>query len=352
MIDSILYIDPICPKGHVNFNKIHIEALLKISKSVNCVFKEGYAKDIGNTEINVLYEYPVKKSIFDKIKGLGSRIRIIKQMRDISKHVDFRKFEIVILSYYDELSFVFSGYKGGLFLINHNNIAGINSSLIKRFIYKQISKNNHQLVFDSNSWEKLQVYGINDVQIVNHGLIAPYKTIESCFETFKRIRGDSTYTIFMPSSGNVDDVLVKQVVTDINIRLTLEKYNAKIIMNCSAIKGANDSVKFLNRRLSFDEYSTFFCNSDIILIPYPKTYSYRTSGVLMESIANDKRIQMTDIAAFRLYENLVGESSYFNDVIDLSNHMEDLLIEISNNKSFSYEKDALSPNYSFLYKYL
>lgn len=72
----------------------------------------------------------------------------------------------------------------------------------------------------------------------------------------------------------------------------------------------------------------------------------------MESIANDKRIQMTDIAAFRLYENLVGESSYFNDVIDLRNHMEDLLIEISNNKSFSYEKDALSPNYSFLYKYL
>jgi len=44
--------------------------------------------------------------------------------------------------------------------------------------------------------------------------------------------------------------------------------------------------------------------SDVIFLPYPRSFQYRTSGVLLEALSNHKKALVSDTSYFRQYQNL------------------------------------------------
>jgi len=119
--NKILYIDPLSPNGHINFNNIQIKSLYKIFDSIDFSFKKGYEKKIciKNTETIFLIPEKFYKSTNNKII---TRINLLKILRYIKKNIDLSIYDFIIFSSYEEISLYFSFIKYPLILVNHNNI--------------------------------------------------------------------------------------------------------------------------------------------------------------------------------------------------------------------------------------
>ncbi len=343
---KILFIDPICPEGHKNFNRIHINALKNQYGEVDCVFEDGYLAD----EFKTIYSFP---EIFMPNNGLTNRIKIYRNWRAIAKHVDFSKYDAVIVSYYDEITFGFLKLPKNCYLINHNNLSGVESSSLKRLLYKSISKGCTQIVMDKLSHEYLESIGIPKIKTIAHGLPAPFAINEDWDSSYQADIKDFSHIIFSPSAGSTDVEFIYSLTSNQDFIELLKSTDTKLIIKVSADSSiphiSSPYFQFIKERLSTDDYRQLFLRSSIILIPYPETFKYRSSGVFMESIANHKNFLVSAIPAFTIYENLFGQSHFFDSISDLINKAKVLLSEKESEILTLQAFDKLlTPDYSFI----
>lgn len=81
----ILYIDPISPKGHINYNRIQLKALINDGGIVDCACIEGFEKSLGffNGEINFI---PIPSNLkYHKSNPLFARISQFRILQYIKK---------------------------------------------------------------------------------------------------------------------------------------------------------------------------------------------------------------------------------------------------------------------------
>lgn len=337
---KILYVDPISPIGHVNFNKIHIESLKKKGHIIDFIFKEGYSKllDIPDDRIVLtLKAYSFKD-------GIRNRINILRNFIRIKKWLKYHEYDTIIFSSFDEMALYLSNIKPPLYLINHNNLAGVEQSYVKRFFYKHISKRNTQIVMDKSSVLFLSSIGVNNVYKVSHGLTKEFLdcNLPETYRNYKSI-------IFAPSVKMYGDEVNNKLINDKELNSYLKKHNVLLLLKSSLLVEDESNIKLIKRRLSNEEYKAIFANSDLIILSYSIGFKYRTSGILMECIANDKRVLLSDISALREYEDVVGNGSFWSNYEMLRTKIVEFVEETKISKEkISYNKDRFVPDYSFI----
>lgn len=345
---KILYIDPICPQGHINFNNIHINALLRLSDNVDLVFEEGYYNQLNVNNCRLIYQYPKLKN---HNNGISNRIKIYRNLKTILKNVPFSEYDKILFSSFDEISFTFFNLPSNVCLINHTNVSGVYSSKIKRCLYKRLSNKHQQIVLDSLSKKYLIDIGINNVKCVNHGL--PPKIKVSNDWRLTHFVGESVYNhiIFSPSRGSNDYDFLNQLIEDKGFVSLLKSTNSLLIMHddekLDISHKYNPNILLIKKRLSQTDYENLFLQSSLILITYPDSFRYRSSGVFMEALANNKDLIVPEIPSFSLYKSILDESNFFTSVNDAIFKIENRLNHYFNIRDYDVSKIE-EPDYSFL----
>lgn len=332
----ILFIDSESFEQHLNYNVMQIEALNKLTTDISFIFKKGYAKKLGihHNYINIpkcLY-CNLSNSFFNRLLMLCRYWYIIFRM--INK---FHKYDSIVISYYDQIPFYFAQlFPKNTYLINHINIAEIYRSKFKRFLFKKISKRYNQIVMDKMSMEYLKSLGINNVHIVNHGIVKPYELNYSCEEH---------NIIFCPSATSVDGQLMESIISDSEFIDLLKLNDYKLIIKGNYVASLNETVVIIDRFLDENEYKNLILCSKIIFLPYSKNFVFRASGVLFEGIANNKIIVARSIPSLMQYNKIYNNLYGFVDEYDLKIIMKQV---IHNNVKQKYDRCKLMPDYSFL----
>lgn len=329
----LLYIDPFSFEGHVNFNKIHIEALRRCGFEPDFVFKEGYGSLLG--EGNVVYEYPER--LYNHGSGNKWRLSQYRILRDIMRHVDMRPYDRILLSAYETFSVLLTGFPAS-YLVNHDNIQ---SNRIKLWGIRALAKKHVHIALLRQSLELLKGMGCKASYFVNHGLIEPYPAEP-------RGSGDCI-TVFSPSAESSDEEFINEMILDDSLNELLEKRNVRIAVRSNNLHSGRKNIDILSRRLSDDDYRKKFMASDYILIAYPESFEYRVSGVLMEALACGKRILVRDIPVMREFRGWIGAENYFGDIRGLSECICRLEARPEDNSGKQGDlRLSLSPDYSFI----
>lgn len=344
---KILYLDPFSSHGHINFNKIYIDALKNQKVVLDFAFKEGYAMNLGVNER--CYDIPGKFFLKGN-NGWKNRISQIRMLIFLNRELKFKKYDMVMLAAFDEIALFFSFISANFVLVNHNNLVGLDS-FVKRFFYKLVSKDNIQIVFEHFMKEYLFSLGIRNVMEIKHGFLEKFDEnilVENDFinglnlTRFRRV-------IFAPSSSSGDKSFFIDLVTDLNIQKSLEDLGILLILKGDFDVRQNANIKVIKDYLTENQYRYLFVHSHIILIKYNNSFQYRTSGVLWECVANNKLLLLSRIEVFKHFQKFVRFDPFFNgkdDFIDKVLELDELNEDLTENPFIN--KDKLRPNFEEL----
>lgn len=314
---KILYIDPVSHTEHINFNLLHLKAIFSVTRDVDCVFRENY---LNNTSLSsIKQEYEIPSSLCKKRKiALVNRFFYWLTLWYIRFKVDFKKYDYIILSYYDEIALFLSFYPKNLLLINHINVSGLQSRL-KFYFYNKLSKNNTQIVFEDYIKDYLISKGIKHVKVVPHGVIDRYIIDDSNVKRiFKHIFLKYKYVVFSPSSGSSDEVFINTLLYSDLFKQFLTKNDILFVVKTNIkIDFEHENILVINTFLSNEDYRYLFLKSNLILISYPPTFKYRVSAVFFEAISNNKCMQLANIEAFDQYKKYLPSQFYFKNIEEL-----------------------------------
>jgi len=320
----ILYIDPLSSDGHINFNKIYLTELLKREINVNLVFRKDYITKLSIPEDHLILNIP---NYFYKGKGkLINRINYLRILLYIKKEIDFSNYDIVVFSSYEEISLFFASIKHKLFLINHNNIKGL-ENIFKRTFFKLISRKNTHIVFEKYIKDYLKKLKIDKVHVLSHGLPESFKIvgndINKLIGSVLKIDEINNFNkiIFSPSGSSIDKEFIAGLIDNSQFLKFLNTHKILLILKGNFTSN-NQNIKVINHYLSKPEYEALILKSDAIIISYPNSHKYRVSAVLFECFANNKICFLSDIVSLRNYEMHFNYIPYFKDIDELVYRLE------------------------------
>lgn len=323
---KILYIDLLSPKGHKKFNELNIKALSSVF-DVTIVARENF---IDSRQP----DYIIPKSFFKSHNIINYRINELKKINWIIKKVkNFDKFELLLLSSYETISFslksrTLTNVVSKVAVFNHNNLDELDTSLIKKFFFKKIEKRVVHSVFESYFKE----YLLNDIKINNNIIVLPHLVEEISF------------------FSNFD-------LDNINVFIPTKNYNTnyinKILNNCprNIVFTIKSDTFFKQENIKSEpyfeenEYNQIFNSSNLILLPSKIEYNYRVSNIIYECFSFSK-------PCFT-FENKF--SKYLNDkypnvvhIIDKETNIKQIIEEYKqiNNLLFAKERELFLKEHS------
>jgi hypothetical protein len=314
---SILYIDPICNKGHIGFNNIYINALLSTDKvKIDLALPKSYANKLTiNKEYN-LVDIPEELYTFNStiFKRLSNRVKIIKIQCNIKKSIRFESYDLVLVSTFDNISLLFTRFSKNTILVCHNNIRQAFKSKMHLQFLRLLAKRYKLLVFNFDQYDFLKKNKISNAVVIPHGIREPFQTDFS----EKLSHNDQKKKIFIPSSNSLDRNFVRELLISQRLNDFLAVSNYFIYIKIPKQKSALSNVITINRYLTKEEYKSLFIESTHILLPYDKQqFRYRVSGVFFEAIANDKSLLIYDNGCFDWVKKHIKSVNFFSSIEEL-----------------------------------
>lgn len=335
---KVLYIDTESFPTHANFNRIHIRALQKVGCEVYCVLKVGYKQILQIPDLKVVYEIPVTYYETGRDTPIRGRFLMLKRLFCIKKNVDFRQYDKILLSYYDETVLPFAFYPKGLYLINHVNIGGLKYWL-KRKMFLYLSLSNIQIVLTKAAFNYIGKLGVTKKELVYHGLPNPYNSLLST------AKNKHKYTIFSPSAQSSDFDSISQLLNSDKFIEFLKERDIEFIIRSKVSLPKKSNVQVLTSYMCNEDYQQCFLKSDIILISYKKTFMYRVSAVLLECIANKKNVIIKKHLGLKEYESILGKDVFYESVDEAISAIDAILCK---HQKICYDRFNFEPNYHFL----
>lgn len=287
MKKKVLFVDYTYQKGHVNFNRIHIEAIKAAGYDVELILHSDIAANLGYNDKDYFLKLPYCLRQRDKSPILNRIVYVIILIWIKIKVINFSKYSHVVVSSCDEPTLGLLPLCRNMYIVCHNT-ASVNSKM-KRFFMKRLSRHNTFLVFDEYMRKPLVENGIKNVKIVSHGCVTPFG---SCCEEFlpAEIKGYSK-VIFHPSS-KADSSFVDSLVKDRSLRDFLRSNNILLVIHGRKEDSWNlsDNIVFITGFLPTEVYRAVFQKADIILLAYPSTFQNQVSGVSFECVSNKKNV--------------------------------------------------------------
>lgn len=335
--------------NHLNFNNNYIEALFNYTSNIDFVFKKNYSKKLNIKNDSNVFSIPEK--YFSKINNssLSFRFGQYRILTYIKKKINFRDYDLIFLSSYEEFSTYISLINYKLILVNHNNIRRLDNPF-KFIIFKKLTNNNINIVFENYIKIYLENFGLKNINIVSHGLPKPMpEIVDINLETNNLINNLSRFNkiIFSPSSSSssLEDLASNKIFISY-----LEKNKIVLILKDNFKNYFSDNIIVINNFLTDPEYNYLFKISNLILIPYSKQFNFRVSGILFECFSNKKMCLVSDISAFRQYQNYFNYEPYFKDVSSLIQRIDKLIVNDNNIINEPYKtNNQFKINFDFLF---
>jgi hypothetical protein len=294
---NILVIDPLEPKGHIMFNG----ALINILKLIGNVTFAGSKKYITNFDCNHIYINHTR----NKKNKLSYRIDCLLKLFKIKKEIEFDLYDIVIISSFETISFsIFSTFiQEKIYLVNHNNLDELRSSVTKRLFYKSISKNITMWCLERYFCDYVEGLTNMNTLYIPHPLNKKQNNQSPQYEKKNKI-------LFAPS-GSSDKEWI--------LRIFNEEKDFLFYAKCNEEK-SNEHNKLITY---FESYNEILLSADCIFLPL--NFDYRVSGPFIEAMSLGKPIIMTKskyaIEMQKLYPRVIRIIEHSSEISKMFNEL-------------------------------
>jgi hypothetical protein len=341
---KILYVDYIFQKGHVNFNRIHIDALKSEGNEVKIVTHSQIAALLPYASA----EYALLLSPFFRYREghpFKNRMIFLLALLWIRFRVHIGGFDKVIVSYCDEITLLLLPLCRHMYIICHGN-AGALSNHLKRFCLFRLSRHHSFIVFNDYMAGPFLQAGIRNVFVVSHGCVPPFPhqltpDLPLDVSSFSRI-------VFHPSSKH-DARFVDDLISHPRLQQILKENDVLLVIHD---KIGNESeishIRFVNGFLPQRQYQDLFLQSDIILLAYPEEFNFQVSGVSFECVANGKRMLVKEHPSLSYCREFYNYDPMFSSMEEMCDKMEYLISHTEAGCTVSAE--GLTPDYTQILK--
>lgn len=339
-MSKVLFIEYYKQPGHVNFNRIHIDALLRAGAEVRLVMhrkvaeKLPYPKEMYCLVLPAWLEHKQGHPFFN-------RLVLCLTLLYIKCRVPISSFDRVILSYWEETTLGLIPLCRGMYLICHGNAASFSSGL-KSLFMKRLACYNHFVVFNERMASPFLERGIRNVHILSHGCMPPFTLPEELrVSPFDKSRYD--YVVFHPS-GNVDGDFI-QSLNDASFLEFLQRERILLVLrNKPAGFPACPNIVFKSGFLKTEEYRQMLLYSDAVLLAYPPDFQYQVSGVSFECISNRKNLLVKYTPALAYCGDFYNYNPFFTTVEELRELL--LVMKSEPERCCVASADQLQPDYT------
>lgn len=346
MKKKVLFIDYTYQKGHVNFNRIHIDAIKAAGYDVDLILHSDIALNLNYPVDEYILRLPHCLNQRDKSPILNRIVYVIILLWIKIKVFRFSKYSHVVVSSCDEPTLGLLPLCRNMYIMCHNT-ASVHSK-VKRFFLRRLARHNTFLVFDEYMKRPLVDNGIKRVKIVSHGCVPPFKPYNG-----KNLPAEIKYfdkVIFHPSS-KADSSFVESLVTDKALCELLHKKNVLLLIHGKKNKDwkLSDNIRFLAGFLPTDEYQAVFQRADVILLAYPSSFQNQVSGVSYECVANRKKILVREHPALTYCRDFYNYDPIFGSNECLIKKL-DMLTSDDSNFQCIVSAEALTPDYNKIFE--
>lgn len=336
----ILFVDYTFQKGHVNFNRIHIDALRAAGHEVKIIIHKDLAGELGYSAEDYLFTLPHCLNQRPN-SAIGNRIRYILALLYIRLRANIGKWDDVIVSCCDEVTLGLVPLGRRMHVVCHNTATVC--SRVKRFFLKRIARRGDFIVFDEYMRKPMLSHGINNVNVISHGCIEPWAEQAKTPLPVDIERYSSV--IFHPSA-KFEPEFLRSITENKQFGEFLKRENILLVIhnrNSEAFPSSHN-IKFITSFLSWDEYRWLFQTSNIILLAYPKEFQYQVSGVSFECVANRKNIIVFRHPALEYCRNFYN----YNPIVASVDELESRIAELRSNPGAhcTATREQLSPDYT------
>jgi len=301
---KVLYLDLLSSVGHKNLNKIFVE-LLKELASLDVSWKEGYIEDEAflNTARNF---YPVPKIYYNFNSKVDYRIKNIKKIKWVFKNIDIGSYDLIFISSYETISFALAwprAMRARVLILNHNNLDEL-KDFLKKFFFKKIPKYVEHIVFEEYMKEHIveNIRISNKIWVIHHPIAVDKVQDYQQLSKSKISKGAflNSLLIFAPSTSN-DENFISQLINLQKEEGFLNSTAFRLLMKSKQSEYQDDHLIVTKKYFTYKEYLTYLGNASLLLLPYPKDFKYRISGVLFDAFAFKKKIIASSIPIFNYF---------------------------------------------------
>lgn len=306
---KLLLLDYISYTYHMNFNRIHVEALLEMGHQLHLVGRRGQFDNIEKNADIVISEIPERFFSERPLHALSFRLQGIARLFWVKSNIQWDEYDAVIVLTYDILSLSTFRIKQHTYLINHINVQELWSKL-KLFLTRKLPKNYIHVALNQEMERKLkELLPGKIVCHIPHGVCSPSGTSKRPAFLDKERK-----FLICPVNRNYDPDFVKQLFENPRLLGFLREQGVTLLVKESMkVRGDSDLVVNVPADLGKEEYNYMIQNAAAVLLPYEEAFKYRCSGIFFECVANQTPVISTDIEAMRIYESMV-EMRVFSDI--------------------------------------
>lgn len=264
-----------------------------------------------------------------------SNLRLLKKLDGEQKfdYIFAASFETYVMSL---LPFFVKEPRKRLYIFYHNNLDGIDKKRIKCFFWQTYKKRVNHLVFEESFAEHLRTYHKIDKKAV-HVIPHPINPINQY--TKKK------YELVGLSNSNSEE-WIKSIIEVEKRTGILKKSGLHILLRSKQFKFDDGNLKIFTGFLEQKEYDYYISSAKTIFLPYPPTFVYRMSGVMVDAFSNDTAVIGSDILLFREYAKKYPEicsiATSAMDIIDRLKTTNDQERDLFGNFKKSHSQEEIS----------
>ena len=193
---KVIYINYIKQYGHINFDKIHINALVSQGYDVKIIMHKDIANKLPYSKEIYALVLPTWMGYSSK-NGIINRLVYIATLLFIKFKISFKSYNYCIISNLDEISMALCPLTKDMFLICHGNSKNFTNAIKKIFLHK-LALSCTFIVFNNQMAKPFLKNGITCIRIISHGCVAPFVNmkVHSEYAFMKKYK----HIIFHPSS--------------------------------------------------------------------------------------------------------------------------------------------------------
>ena len=317
---KVLYINYIYQKGHINFDHIHIDALIKQAGEVHLILHKDIAAQLPYPKEQYAMVLPACFNI-DSTNGIINRLLYLLTLIWIRVNISFRQYDRIILSSVEEISLGIMPLCKNMFIICHDNARNIGKGM-KGFFLQRLSRNNTFVVFNKEMGSPFAKRNMK-YQCVSHGCIQPFHSQEAL--DIPLVKTSYRFIIFHPSN-RPNRQFIDELKSSASFLDFLQRKNILMILRSQRPQSnPSDNCIFINQYLTREQYQSLFLMADIILLAYPDDFENRVSGVSFECVANNKRLLLKDNPSLVYCKQFYNYDPTFDSIKQLTERISQLL---------------------------
>lgn len=340
---KVIYINYIKQYGHINFDKIHINALVSQGYDVKIIMHKDIANKLPYSKEIYALVLPTWMGYSSK-NGIINRLVYIATLLFIKFKISFKSYNYCIISNLDEISMALCPLTKDMFLICHGNSKNFTNAIKKIFLHK-LALSCTFIVFNNQMAKPFLKNGITCIRIISHGCVAPFVNmkVHSEYAFMKKYK----HIIFHPSSKT--DVNFVNMIYNENVNKSLKENETLLVLRNNPLKDKKMSnIIFINKYLNNMEYQYLFSLSEIILLAYPSSFHYQVSGVSFECISNNKKLLALRNESLIYCGDFYNYDPFFNNADNFINKI--IYLNKTKNSGLVITPQEVTPNYKVILK--